>query len=123
MSELSDVESTSLAHRVVLLGIAELSGQDDVPAHTGSVVRTCIDRLDEVGGDVVGRFSEAEVARALNELEDAGLVKRGDVGDTSAVGKGRPAYVLSMDSETLCAELEDDDRLTELVDHVRAGHA
>jgi hypothetical protein len=119
MSDLSDLESTTLTHRVVLLGVAELSGRDAVPAHAGEVVSTCVDRVDEVEGDVLGRVSEADVARALNQLEDAGLVERADVGDTSAVGKGRPAYVLPMGTDALCDTLADDARLAALVDHVR----
>lgn len=119
MSELTDVESTTLTHRVVLLGVAELSGRDDVPAHAGEIVSTCIDSIDAVEGDVLGRVSEADVARALNELEDAGLVERADVGDTSAVGKGRPAYALPMGAEPLCEALADDARLEALVEHVR----
>ncbi|WP_372911532.1 hypothetical protein [Salinigranum sp.] len=120
MSEHTDVEETTLTHRVVLLGVAELSGRDDVPAHAGEVVSLCIDNLANVDGDVLGRLSEADVARALNELEDAGLVERADVGDTSAVGKGRPAYVLPMGADALCDAFDDDDRLAALVDHVEA---
>lgn len=120
MTELTDIESTALTHRVVLLGVAELSGRDDVPAHAGEIVSTCIDSIETVRGDVLGRVSEADVARALNQLEDAGLVERAEVGDTSAVGKGRPAYVLPMGTEALCEALDDDDRLDELVAHVRA---
>jgi predicted ArsR family transcriptional regulator len=120
MSEHTDVEETTLTHRVVLLGVAELSGRDDVPAHAGEVVSVCIDNLANVDGDVLGRLSEADVARALNELEDAGLVERADVGDTSAVGKGRPAYVLPIGADALCDAYDDDDRLTSLVDHVEA---
>jgi hypothetical protein len=119
MTELTDVESTTLTHRVVLLGVAELSGRDNVPAHAGEVVSTCIDSIDTIEGDVLGTVSEADVARALNELEDAGLVERAEVGDTSAVGKGRPAYVLPMGAETLCESLDDDTRINGLVDHVR----
>lgn len=120
MSELTDVEETALTHRVVLLGVAELSGHDEVPAHAGDIVSVCIDNLADVHADVMGTLSEADVARALNELEDAGLVERADVGDTSAVGKGRPAYVLPMGIERLCEVFGDDDRLTALVDHVEA---
>ena len=119
MTELTDVESTTLTHRVVLLGVAELSGRDNVPAHAGEVVSTCIDSIDTIEGDVLGKVSEADVARALNELEDAGLVERAEVGDTSAVGKGRPAYVLPLGAETLCESLDDDTRINGLVDHVR----
>lgn len=120
MSELTNVEETALTHRVVLLGVAELSGRDDAPAHAGDVVSVCMDNLADVDADVVGHLSEADVARALNELEDAGFVERADVGDTSAVGKGRPAYVLPMGVERLCEALGDDDRLTTLVGHVEA---
>jgi hypothetical protein len=120
MSEPSDVEETTLTQRVVLLGVAELSGRDDVPAHAGEIVSVCVDHVDDVGGDVLGRVSEADVARALNQLEDAALVERAEVGDTSAVGKGRPAYVLPMGASALCETLDDDDRLTRLVGHVRA---
>jgi hypothetical protein len=120
MSEHTDVAETTLTHRVVLLGVAELSGRDDVPAHAGEVVSVCIDNLANVDGDVLGRLSEADVARALNELEDVGLVERADVGDTSAVGKGRPAYVLPMGPDTLCDAFDDDDRVAALVDHVEA---
>jgi hypothetical protein len=122
MGELTDVEATTLTHRVVLLGVAELGGRDEVPAHAGEIVSVCIDNLADVEGDVVGSLSEADVARALNELEDAGLVERGDVGDTSAVGKGRPAYVLPMGGDALCETFEDDDRLTTLVERVEATH-
>jgi hypothetical protein len=123
MSDLSDVASTTLTHRLVLLGVAELSGRDELPAHAGEIVSCCIDRVDEVEGDVLGRLSEADVARALNELEDAELVERADVGDTSAVGKGRPAYVLPMGAEGLCDALHDDDRVAPVVERVRTVHA
>jgi predicted ArsR family transcriptional regulator len=119
MSSLSGLESTTITHRVVLLGVAELSGRDDVPAHAGEVVSVCIDHVDEIEGDVLGKVSEADVARALNQLEDAGLVERADVGDTSAVGKGRPAYVLPMGTGAVCETFESDDRLGALIEHVR----
>jgi predicted ArsR family transcriptional regulator len=117
MSQRSDLDATTLTQRVVLLGVAELSGRDEVPAHAGDIVRTCLGHLDEVEGDVLGKVSEADVARALNELEDAGLVERAEVGDTTAVGKGRPAYVLSMNVSRLC-EFFDDHRISALVDRV-----
>jgi hypothetical protein len=119
MTELTDIDATTLTHRVVLLGVAELSGRDELPAHAGEVVSCCIDRVDEVEGDVLGKVSEADVARALNQLEDAGLVERADVGDTSAVGKGRPAYVLPMGVGTLCEALDDDDRIAAIAERVR----
>jgi hypothetical protein len=120
MAEPTDIESTTLTHRVVLLSVAELSGRDDVPAHAGEIVSTCIDSIDTVEGDVLGKLSEADVARALNQLEDTGLVERAEVGDTSAVGKGRPAYVLPMGGKTVCEALDEDDRLEALVGRVRA---
>jgi hypothetical protein len=118
MSEPGDLTAATLTQRVVLLGVAELTGREETPAHAGEVVSLCIDRLDRVEGDVVGRLSEADVARALNELEATGLVERAEVGDTSAVGKGRPAYVLPMGVDRLCEAYDGDDRLAAFVDHV-----
>lgn len=120
MSDLTGLESTSLTHRVVLLGMAELNGREETPANAGEVVRTCLDSLENVDGDVLGRLSEADAARALNELEAAGLVETVDFGDSTAVGKGRPAYVLPVDVDSLCETFEDDERLTALVSRIRA---
>jgi len=114
MSDTAAVEGTTLTHRVVLLGVADLATDDGTPAHAGEVRRAAKESLDAVGGDVVGTLSEAEVARALNELEAEGLLSA-ERGDTSVSGKGRPRYDLAVDHERLLGDLREDDRVEPLV--------
>jgi Cdc6-like AAA superfamily ATPase len=114
------IESASLSQRVVLLGIVELSEQGETPAHSGEVKRTCAGRLREIEGDVVGGISESEVIRALNDLAAEGILSQDEVEDRSPVGKGRPAYSLSVDPAEALDTLREDERLGALVDEIRA---
>jgi len=115
MSDTAAIDETTLTHRVVLLGVADLAAADGTPAHAGEVRRTCRADLEAVEGDVVGTLTEAEVARALNELEAEGLLSA-TRGDTSATGKGRPRFDLAADHDSLLADLREDDRVRPLVD-------
>jgi hypothetical protein len=115
MSDTAAIDETTLTHRVVLLGVADLSAADDTPAHAGEVRRACREDLDAVDGDVLGTLTEAEVTRALNELEAERLVSAFR-GDTSATGKGRPRFDLAGDRQSLLADLREDDRVRPLVD-------
>lgn len=119
MSEETDLEGLDLTHRVVLIGVVERSERSDLPAHAGEIRVTCSDAIDRVEGAVVGTLTEAEVARALNELDAAGLVD-GERENTSATGKGRPAFRLSVDGVAVLDELERDDRVARLVSRVRS---
>jgi len=114
-----DIAGTTLSHRVVLVGLASLAGADGTPAHAAAVRQRCADGLGAVDGNVVGTLTEAEVSRALKELEAEGLVDSSR-DETSATGKGRPRYALAADRETLLSELGDDDRVHGLVDRVTA---
>jgi hypothetical protein len=112
-----DIESTSLTQRVVLLGLADLSTSDETPAHAPTVLRTCSEAVDDVDGDVVGRLTESDGARALNELETTGLVE--SISDAeSPTGKGRPRYRLAVDRTFLLDALGEDDRLVPVVDRI-----
>lgn len=113
------IESTTLSERVVLLGVTELAEHGETPVHSSTVKRACVERLDEVEGDVVGSLSEADVVRALNQLEDDGLISRVTVENPSPVGKGRPTYELSPDPDGVLDALADDDRIARLVGEVR----
>jgi len=115
MSDTAAIDETTLTHRVVLLGVADLAAADGTPAHAGEVRRVCRDDLAAVEGDVLGTLTEAEVTRALNELEAEGLVSA-TRGDTSATGKGRPRFDLGVDRDSLFADLRADDRISSLVD-------
>lgn len=117
MSGAIDVEGLSLTHRVVLLGLADLSGRDATPAHAATVVSACNGTLDaaESRDAVLGRLAEAEAARALNELEASGPVASVRESESPA-GKGRPHYRLTVDREAVLDAVADDDRLAPLVD-------
>jgi predicted ArsR family transcriptional regulator len=115
MSDTAAIDETTLTHRVVLLGVADLAAADGTPAHAGEIRRVCREDLAAVEGDVLGTLTEAEIARALNELEAEGLVSAAR-GDTSATGKGRPRFELAVDRDTLLADLHGDERISSLVD-------
>ncbi len=110
--------SLSLSSRVVLLTITQLTQHDETPAHTGQVIRANADHLDAIEADTLGKVSEAEVSRALNRLEDKELVEMANQSEKSPVGKGRPAYTLAVDVETVLNELADDDAVGPLVEQV-----
>jgi len=119
MSERAELDSESLASRVVAAGVVELSVCDETPAHAGEIRRACNDAMDAVESDVLGTVSEAEVARTLNELEADGVVE-GARDDTSATGKGRPNYRLVPPADAIRAALADDDRTAALADRLDA---
>lgn len=112
------IASLSLSSRVVLLTLTNLSQDGETPAHTGEVIRANADHLDAVEAETLGKVSEAEVSRALNSLEDEGLVEIVDSDDTSPVGKGRPAYSLTVDAGTVLDALTDDTDVAPLADRL-----
>jgi hypothetical protein len=112
-----ELGTRSLADCVVLLALADLSVANNAPAHTGEVCRACNEAVEELEGDVLGSVSEAEVNRALNRLEADGHVVAEPSDDTSAVGKGRPRFVLEEDPSAVLDALAQDDR----VDNLAAG--
>lgn len=116
-----DLESTSFAERVVLLGVSHLERRDETPVHSATVVETCTWRFDDVGDDVLGRVSESDVMRALNRLEDRGLVRELDGDDASPVGKGRSQYELVADAADVLDALADADRVGHLAGRIRDG--
>jgi predicted transcriptional regulator len=123
MTDELDLSETTLAQRLVLLGVLHLDQTGETPAHTIDVIHACTDHLDDVDADLVGDLSEAEVSRALNRLEADGFVRKVVEGERSAVGKGRPTYALQVDEETLLDDLADDRRVVRLVDHIRDAKA
>lgn len=119
MADEAALTETTLAQRLVLLGVTHLEGTGETPAHTVDVIHACTDHLDAVDADLFGELSEAEVSRALNRLEADGLLEKRDAGTPSAVGKGRPTYALGVDAEAVLAAFSDDDRLVRVVEHIR----
>lgn len=117
MSEAPDLDGLDLTHRVVLLGVLDLHASDATPAHAGEVRTLCSDVLESIDLDVIGTLAEAEVARALNELDAAGVLD-GSRDDTSPTGKGRPTFGLAVDEAAVLDELGGDDRLAPFVSRV-----
>jgi predicted ArsR family transcriptional regulator len=114
---MTDLDSTTLAQRITLISLVQLSEADETPAHTGKISRTCSRQIEAVDADVVRSLSEAATTRALNELEADGLVEMATDGSDSPVGKGRPEYEPAHDASAL-TEAFDDDRLARLLDEL-----
>ena len=108
----------SLSNRVVCLGLAELELGGETPAHAPAVRRACHDRSAVLADAVVGKLDEATVARSLNELEASGLADSVQ-SESTAVGKGRPAFELVDDPERTLDVLADDDPVAPAVDAIR----
>jgi len=114
-----EVLAEPLSNRVVCMGIAALDAAGETPAAAPAVRRTCREYEDALAEAVVETLDEATVARALNELDDAGHVARVDADDTSPVGKGRPEFALVADAAATLDALARDDALAAAVDAVR----
>lgn len=105
------LDTLSLSQRVVIGVLAQLKRKGDTPAHTAQVIRAYKDVADAITADTLGRLTEAEVNRALNELEALEVVETVETRDESPVGKGRPAYGLSVSVSTVFDLLSGDDRI------------
>ncbi|MDG5778992.1 hypothetical protein VB773_01195 [Haloarculaceae archaeon H-GB2-1] len=114
-----DLADTDLTQRLVLLSVAELDDEGSTPAHAGTVIQHCSQHLDSVSGDVLGTLAEADVARALNELEAREAITCAERSETSPVGKGRPSYELGVPTAAVYSELAEDERLSVLVERSR----
>jgi hypothetical protein len=114
-----DLAETTLADRVALLGVTDLAMAGRTPAHSGEIRRTCLEHVEALEGEVVGRPSEADVMRALNRLVAEGLLEEVQSGDASPVGKGRPEYDLTGPAEPVLSALAGDDRLGPLTERLR----
>jgi hypothetical protein len=114
-----DLAETTLADRMALLGVTDLAMAGRTPAHSGEIRRTCLEHVEALEGEVVGRPSEADVMRALNRLVAEGLLEEVQSGDASPVGKGRPEYDLTGPAEPVLSALAGDDRLAVLAERLR----
>ncbi|AGB36299.1 Cdc6/Cdc18 family protein [Natronococcus occultus] len=103
----TEFDSLSLTEQLVLLAVADAHRNDETPAQTHEVRRTCRDRLADLEGDVVGTVTEADVMRSLYRLEDEGIVEEKPVDDRSPTGKGRPRYALSEPPEEVYEGVSD----------------
>jgi len=87
---------------------------DRTPAQATDVLQACRGRLEDLETVVGSRLTEGDLVKACRTLEDRGLVTGKRPERTSPVGKGRPAYELDVDVETVRTFVREDDRLSEL---------
>lgn len=114
----TDPTKLSLSNRIVLLGLTDLALDDETPTHAPRVRRCCQDHANALPDVVAGTFDEATVARALNELETTDVVVARDTTEPTGVGKGRPAFELADDPETVLEALAADDAIAPVVDDI-----
>jgi DNA-binding PadR family transcriptional regulator len=123
MSDAVDLDGVSLSQRVVALSLAALADAGETPAHTAAVNRACSEHVGDVDAEAFGRMSEADVNRALNALQDHGLVTARGRDAESPVGKGRPTYALAVARDQLLTALAADDRFATAIDGLSAERA
>lgn len=100
------LDSTRPFEQFVLLSVAELAVADRTPAHSYDVTKTAKARLDDVERDTFGGVERQAVITTLGSLAEEGLLDKAET--KSPIGKGRPAYELAVDAETVIAELAGD---------------
>jgi hypothetical protein len=110
------LESTSLADRVVVATLVSLSATGRTPANTAEIREASAEYLDGDRTETVGRLSEADVIRALNGLAETDLVVETRPDDSSPVGKGRPEYDLGVDAGVVRESLADDERVAAMLE-------
>lgn len=111
MSTVEAIRDATLDQRVVLLGTVEASQGRETPMNPAELRAYCNENLAKPDAPVFGGLSEADVTRALYNLEDDGLVENVAEGNTSPTGKGRPAYELVPDAADVRSTLSEDDDL------------
>jgi Cdc6-like AAA superfamily ATPase len=111
-----DLESTSLAQRIVLCSLEEFERAGQTPVNSAELREATTDLLENRDSGAVGRLTEADVMRALNALTETGVVEERRPDDRSPAGKGRPEYSLLVDADELRVALAEDDRVAPLVE-------
>lgn len=119
MSDPEAVAAASLPGRVALLALAHLEREDGTPADATGVRGCCTDLFAGGEDPIFGGLSEADVTRALYELEADGLVVETGTEDQSPAGKGRTLYEPGVPIEVVTEALADDERVGEVADRIR----
>jgi hypothetical protein len=113
------IQDATVDQCVVLAALVEAASDRDTPVNPAELRSVCNDRLVGEDSPVVGQLSEADVTRALYALENGGLVENVAEEEPSPAGKGRPAYEVVHDRDTVLAALADRDGFAGLVSQVR----
>lgn len=110
-----DPSDLPLPQRVVLLSLTHCVRTGHEPVHTGDIIQACRNQRDALRDEALGSLGEAEVSRALNQLEAQGYVEL-EPRDTSPTGKGRPVYTLGVDAETVVEAFRPDTQLQAMLE-------
>ncbi len=114
-----EIQDATVDQCVVLAALVEASSDRQTPVNPAELRSVCNDQLVAENGPVVGGLSEADVTRALYALESAALVENVAEEEPSPAGKGRPAYELVLDRETVLAALDQREDLDPIVTALR----
>jgi len=112
------LDSTRPFEQFVLLSVVELATADRTPAHSYDVTKTAKARLDDVDRDTFGGVERQAVIATLGSLAEDGLLAKAET--RSPTGKGRPAYELAVDAESVIANLSGDDVVGPYADSLSA---
>jgi DNA-binding transcriptional ArsR family regulator len=108
------VDAATPFQRYVLLAVLAHQRRGETPVQSYDVRDFCVDHLAELDGSPFeGGVSRESVIRALSVLEEEGVLES-EVVDASPVGKGRPAYRLATDEESVGESLAGDEILGSL---------
>lgn len=109
------IEAAPLDQCIVLLAVAQAADAGTAPANPAELRGICNDSLTGDDTPFFGRLSEADVSRALNRLEAAGLVENQGPTNTSPTGKGRPLFAPALDADAIRETLAEDEDVASLV--------
>lgn len=111
-----DLESTTLAQRITLCCLVDLSEAGQTPANAAEIKAVARDLLEAADGEPIGSLSDADVVRSLSQLADSKLIDERRPEDRSPAGKGRPKYALDADAVRLKEQLEADGDVRDILD-------
>ncbi|MFW5964283.1 MAG: hypothetical protein ACOCQM_05400 [Natronomonas sp.] len=111
-----DIEGTTLAQRIILCCLADLSTRGATPANSAEIRELATERIDQTDTDATGHLTEADVMRALNALVESEYVEESSPDSRSPVGKGRLEYSLVDDPEGVQSALRTDERIAPLLE-------
>lgn len=105
---------SDVTERLTLLALILLADQGETPAHADDVCTACETQFGEASPGP----SEEEVVQRLKRLAGSEFVEQTHVGERSPVGKGNPAYDLSVDIETALEPFETERQIASLVESI-----